>query len=193
MFVTTGLLLAWTLLAGETSDAATPAATALSGCEANGVPDYIRSFDCRLAKVVASGLERSETLRQLVGRVGCLKGIVYIEAQYYVRLQAGIVLPGALAHTVTNAGEYRILRLMVGPHSEDRAIVVLAHELQHAVEVLESDATTEAEIDRLFERIGVPGSTGIVETRAAREVGRAVARELLESRRRKSVGTVKLR
>jgi hypothetical protein len=118
-----GLLLAWTLFTCHASDAATPTATALGVCEA---PDYIRSFDCRLAKVIASGLERSKTFRQVVERVGCLQGIVYIDAQYYVQLQTGIVLPGALAHTVTKAGPYRILRVMVGPHSGNRPIAILA-------------------------------------------------------------------
>jgi hypothetical protein len=181
---TAGLLLAWTLFTCHASDAA------LGVCEVNGVPDYIRSFDCRLAKAIASGLERSKTFRQLVERVGCLQGIVYIEAQYYVRLQTGIVLPGALAHTVTKAGPYRILRVLVGPHSGDRPIVVLAHELQHAVEVLESDATTETEIDELFERIGVRASTGSVETLAARKVERAVARELSAAHGRESLRNV---
>jgi hypothetical protein len=174
------LLLAWTLLACD----AAPAATELGVCEANGVPEHIRPFDCRLAKIIASGLEHSETFRHVVERVGCLKGIVYIDARYYVQFRTGIVLRGALAHTVTNAGAYRILRVMVGPHSGDRPIVDLAHELQHAVEVLESDATTEAEIDQLFEHIGVRATTGFVDTRAAREVGGAVARELAAARRR---------
>jgi hypothetical protein len=175
---TAGLLLAWTLLACDASDAAPPpAATELGVCDANGVPEHIRSFDCRLAKIIASGLGRSETFRQVIERVGRLNGMVYIvDARYYVQSQT--VSSGALLHTAMKAGNYRILYLVVAPQSGDSLICVLARELQHAVEVLESDATTEAEIDQLFERISVHATTGVVDTPASLDVERAVAREL---------------
>jgi hypothetical protein len=61
----------------------------------------------------------------------------------------------------------------------DRPIFILAHELQHAIEVLEAPhVSTEHDVDQLFERIGFHASAGDVETQAALDVERAVRREL---------------
>ena len=71
----------------------------------------------------------------------------------------------------------------MAPESGDRSLITLGHELQHAIEVLEAnDVTTEAAVDRLFERIGIRVSAGVMETHAALDVERAVARELSASR-----------
>ena len=184
-----------TLIAGfgrvDANGATTPVATTPGVCEATAVPDWIRVSDCQLRKIVASGLERSETFRQVVERVGRLKGLVYIDCRYVVRPRTPRVLVGALMHTVTKAGPYRILHVMVGPHSGDRPLLVLAHELQHAVEVLESDATTEDEIDQLFERIGFHTlETELSETLAALDIERAVAKELSAAHKHERRGTV---
>jgi hypothetical protein len=59
------------------------------------------------------------------------------------------------------------------------------------VEVLETDATTEAEIDQLFERIGFHATTTrFVETLAALDVGSAVAPELSAAHGRESLRNV---
>lgn len=171
------LIPACTLMAVLTAAAANPL-TMRETCEAGVIPDQVRVADCGLAKAIASGLERSETLRKEVDRVGHLKGIVYLESRYFVQPRTRAVLSGALLHTVSQAGSRRILRVIVAPESGDRPILVVAHELQHAIEVLESDAMTEADIDQLFERIGTPAATGIVETQAALDVERTVGREL---------------
>ena len=59
----------------------------------------------------------------------------------------------------------------------------MAHELQHAIEVLEAtDVASEAAGGQLFERIGMHASAGVMETQAALDIGRAVARELSADR-----------
>jgi hypothetical protein len=169
------LAIAMTLAAGDYTLLAQTQACAVR----ETVPNQLRSFDCRTLAIVANGLARSTTFRQLIDRVGQLNGIVYIEDRYYVNGRTRRVLSGALSHQVTIAGAYRILYLIVAPESGDRRLVVMAHELQHAIEVLEAtDANTEAAIDQLFERIGTHTSAGVVETQAALAAEHAVVGEL---------------
>ena len=147
------------------------------------VPSQLRPLSCRTAAIVTNGLARSAAFRRLVDRVGDLNGIVYITDRYYVNSQTRRVLSGALSHSVTMAGAHRVLHLMVAPESGDRQLITMAHELQHAIEVLEaSDVATEAAVDQLFERIGVQVSAGVRETQAALDVERVVSRELSASR-----------
>jgi hypothetical protein len=160
--------------AGAQSD---PAPEACGAREA--VPLQLRPLDCRLAAATADGLERSATFRHLVERVGALNGIVYIHLKPYVNPQTKRELDGGLSHAVTTAGAHRLLHVMVGAGQGDRPIYILAHELQHAIEVLEaSDVSTENAVDQLFERIGTQVYAGAVETQAALDVERAVRREL---------------
>jgi hypothetical protein len=147
------------------------------------VPAQIRLLNGRTVPIVANGMMRSATLRRVIDRVGDLNGIVYTEDRYYVNGQTRRVLSGALSHQITKAGTYRILHVMVAPESGDRRLLTMAHELQHAIEVLEAPGVaTEAAVDDLFERIGTHTSAGVVETEAAFAIERAVARELLASR-----------
>jgi hypothetical protein len=153
------------------------------------VPYQLRPWDCRLAVIVANGMAKSATFRRLVDRVGELQGILYLKDGYYVNEQTGRrrVFSGGLSHRISMAGAYRVLHLMVAPESGDRPIITMAHELQHAVEVLEAtDVTTETGVDQLFDRIGIHAGAGITETQAALDVGIAVARELSTHRESRS-------
>jgi len=121
------------------------------------VPEHIRPLDCRVATIVAAGLARSEIFSDLVGRIGRLNGIVY-------------VMPGRV--------------FMVHARLAFERWTDASHDLarfpafQHAIEVLSSTASTEAEIDALFERIGIPVGHGVTETNAAITVQRTIGREL---------------
>src|SRR5262245_41516770 len=152
----------------------------LERCAVRGaVPVQPPPLDCRLAAAIADGLGRSATFRRLVERVGTLQGIVYIHLQPYVILDGRTVLNGALLHSVTTAGPHRVLHVIVNAGQGDRPIVILAHELQHAIEVLEAaDISTENAVDQLFERIGFRVYGGAVETQAALDVDDVVKREL---------------
>jgi hypothetical protein len=121
--------------------------------------------------------------RLLVERVGALNGIVYIHSSFYVSPQTKRLLSGALSHRIDTAGAYRVLHLIVAPASGDEPLVTIAHELQHVIEVLEEPSVqTEAAVDRLFERIGMHVSAGVMETQSALEVERVVRREVLAKR-----------
>lgn len=142
------------------------------------MPHHILTANCHMANAIAIGMARSETFRRLVERVQALNGVVYVNAKYFVQPFTNRLLEGALQHRVTEAGPYRLLFVTVAPRSGIRPIPTIAHELQHAVEVLESGATTERAIDQLFERIGVEVDPWTTETNAAILAQRAVAKEL---------------
>jgi hypothetical protein len=143
------------------------------------LPAQIGISDCRLARSVADGIQRSATLRKLVDRMGELKGRVYVTTAVSAAAGANRPLLGALSHKTVMAGEYCLLRVTVLHAYDDNAVATIAHELRHAVEVLENpEARTEADVDALFERIGQRVSAGIVETQAALDTEHRVAQEL---------------
>jgi hypothetical protein len=120
----------------------------------------------------------SLSFRRLVERVATLHGIVYLTAKQVLQSQTLRVIDGTLQHRVTVAGSYRLLYATVTPYSGLRPLPIIAHELQHVIEVLESNATSEREIDDLFDRIGVYTATRTVETAAALAVEETVKKEL---------------
>jgi hypothetical protein len=148
-------------------------------CPAAAVlPGHIRTNTCDMMDAIAVGMSDSPSFRRLVERVAALRGIVYVTAKQVVHAQSRRVIDGTLQHRLTVAGSYRLLYATVTPYSGLRPIPIIAHELQHAIEVLESNATSEREIDDLFERIGVHTAASTVETAAALAVQVAVAKEL---------------
>jgi hypothetical protein len=142
------------------------------------LPEHIRPDTCGMRRVIAVGMSDSPSFRRLVERVGTLHGIVYLTAKQVVQSQTLRVIDGTLQHRVTVAGSYRILYATVTPYSGLRPIPIIAHELQHAIEVLESNAASDREIDVLFERIGVYIATRRIETAAALAVEETVKKEL---------------
>ena len=145
---------------------------------AAAIPEHIRTTSCDMMRAVALGMSDSPSFRRLVERVATLHGIVYLTAKQVVQSDTRRVIDGTLQHRVTVAGSYRLLYATVTPYSGLRPTAIIAHELQHAIEVLESNATSERAIDELFQRIGVHSGALTSETAAARTVEVAVTREL---------------
>lgn len=148
------------------------------------LPTHIRTVDCEVSSAVAEGIRRSPLFRRLVERIDTMHGIVYIESRYVMTYPDSRPRVGALQHRVTVAGAYRLLRIVAAPQSGDAFISLLGHELRHAIEVLESDAATEQDIDRLYARIGAVAGNGATETSAALDAERAIRRELKANRKR---------
>ena len=147
------------------------------------LPSYIRVLDCPLAAAVAGGLDQSPTLRRQFERIAELHGIVYVATSAHVAVTRK-TLRGALSHQVGLSGPIRVLRITLVRDAGDRALGTFAHELRHAIEVLEHpEARSESAIDALFERIGEPVGYGAYETRAAITAQMTVLRELKEWRR----------
>jgi hypothetical protein len=137
--------------------------------------DHVRSTEPRILTLVERGIARSATFRRLIDTLNASDVIVYIEPK-----RNRCALGGYLTHRVVAGGATRYLRIAVEVHGgDDRLIGLVAHELQHAVEVAQSPARTSAAVVLLFERSSA-GETcgGCYETDAAIEIQEAVLGEL---------------
>ena len=106
----------------------------------------------------------------------------------YVQYGAELPTGRAVTRLATATPEHRYLRVILGAmtHPADRG-ALLAHELQHAVEIGRvPDVRDDDGMRRLFAEIGEdPNARFAFETAAAREIGARVLRELaMEARRR---------
>lgn len=139
---------------------------------------HVRAAEPRILALIDAGTTRSATFRRLIAALDESDVIVYIEPK--VTRQA---LGGYLAHNITTAGAYRYLHVAIETAgSEGRLIPLLAHELQHAIEVAQSpDARDSESLERVFGRLAVRfgcGGTSCSETQAAKDVERVVGDEL---------------
>jgi hypothetical protein len=165
------------LLAGTLMTIAT--ATRLLACDAV-LPQQVRILDCRLATAVAAAAGRSPMLNGLLNRIQHTDGLIFITPPPVTGQVTHLL--GGFSHNVSVAGSHRVLRIVVTGGSNDAEISIVGHELRHALEVLElSNATTEGQVDALYERIGWRTSGHTVETQAALDAGNTIARELQAS------------
>jgi hypothetical protein len=146
-------------------------------------PDHthVRATEPRILAFIETGIARSATFRQLVDALNQTNVIVYVE-----RKLRHDELGGYLDHNITSSGGFRYIRIRIEVAGREiRLISVLAHELQHAIEVAGSpDAGDAVTVGKLFERLGVEYQCGQVycfETRAAIRVEDAVSAELKAS------------
>lgn len=85
---------------------------------------------------------------------------------------------------MTRAGDFRYVRASISMDlTPDQMIATVAHELQHAVEVIEDDSVNdEQSLVALYRRIGQQSSSASPsrwETQAAQKTGFQVRRELV--------------
>lgn len=164
------MLWALMLVAGLTSGLQTPT-------DEGGVITRLRSVDPAIRATIDEGCRRSPTFATLVDYLERSSLVVYVEQ---VRtLRDG--MQGALLHG--GAGPQYLRVLLKRGMSLNRRVVVLAHELQHAVEVVEAGIAADAvEMDALFRQIGDERSPGgqrqRYETAAAVRVADTVAVDL---------------
>ena len=113
----------------------------------------IRPQDARITSVLQEGIARSATFRALVDRIEASNVIVYVGVDPLMKSS----LAGALTW-MTQAGDYRYLRASISTDlTSDQMIATLAHELQHAVEVIEDESVVdEKTLVALYKRIGQP-------------------------------------
>jgi hypothetical protein len=139
----------------------------------------LRPQDPRIRLVIQEGMARSETFRALVDRIEASNVIVYVAANPTLRP----TLLGALTW-MTRAGDFRYVRASIGVEQTfDQMVASVAHELQHAVEVIDDESVVdEKSLTALYKRIGQPskaaGPLGW-ETMAAQRMGTQVRRELV--------------
>ncbi|MEO7156846.1 MAG: hypothetical protein ABI039_04745 [Vicinamibacterales bacterium] len=148
---------------------------------APGSEARLRPQDARLTSLLRQGAARSTTFKALVDRIEASHVIVYVAINPLMK--AGLA---GMVTWMTRAGDYRYLRASISTDlTPDQMIATLAHELQHAVEVIEDESVTdEASLVALYRRIGrQSGSSGPMrwETVAAQETGFKVRRELVSA------------
>ena len=139
----------------------------------------LRPQDDRLRQLLSDGSERSATFKALVDRVEASKVIVYVAINPLMKPN----LSGMLTW-MARAGEFRYLRISINPDPvTDHMIATIAHELHHAVEVIEHETVSdESSLVALYQRIGEQSgrsSPSRWETVAAQRTGLQVRKELV--------------
>jgi hypothetical protein len=139
----------------------------------------IRSTDRRLRTLLEDGVRNSPTLRALVARLRASDVVVYVQCD-------GPAGPAGRLTFLSTAGGYRYVVVRLARFPRAQQIALLAHELQHAVEIADTPAIIDGpSLVREYRRIGFvnPGSQlpGIAfDTAAAVRAGRQVLRELMQ-------------
>ena len=134
----------------------------------------VRTADPTLAIAVRDGIRQSATFQRLAQQIATLKGIVYLEpGRCYESMRSCMFLD------VVSAGSFRMLFVRVDPLQEPLAVTEsVAHELQHAVEVLQApDVRTRVAMTSFYRRYGRRIS-GHFETDEALKVAETVRTEL---------------
>ena len=138
----------------------------------------VRTLEPEIRSLIEKGIARSETFRSLIATLAGTDVIVYIESRI---VREGLL--GSTSHRVVVSGPYRYVRVAIDPQGPDqRRIPVIAHELQHAIEIAQAPEVGRSETaDRLFARIGFRfgcSKPGCYETKGAITVERIVRDEL---------------
>jgi hypothetical protein len=138
---------------------------------------HVRSTEPRVLTLIDAGLARSGTFRRLVDSLNASDVIVYIDLKT-AREQLG----GYLAHNIVVAAGRRYLHVSIETQGSQRRLVsLLAHELQHAVEVAQAPDARDAEsLQRMFSQLAMKfgcGGTTCYETQAAKDVEYVVSKE----------------
>ena len=137
----------------------------------------VRPMHTRVGTLLATGMDRSATFRQLVRQIEESDVIVYIEARHDLR--SGV---GASMRFVTRSATDRFLRIQLNADYSDHTLVaLLGHELQHVVEVADQPAVQSADDLRAFyRRTGVRTGPDSFDSELARDTGYQVRAELIQ-------------
>jgi len=145
---------------------------------------HVRSTEPGIVTLIEAGILGSATFRGLIETLNESDVIVYIKLN-----RTRQALGGYLSHTIVAQGHYRYLSIgaeIAG--SRRRLVSLLAHELQHAVEVARAPEARDSEsLERLFSGLAVKfgcGGTSCFETQAAKDVEHSVHREFAMPRGR---------
>jgi len=163
----------------------------LAGCALSASPTFgsdaagVRSTSTEVVALIKDGADHSTSFSRLLEQIEASNGIVYVEFGHCALGH----LNGCLLPFVVPSTGGRYLRILVTPdktrESRDQLIALIAHELQHALEVLAHPEVVDVDsMLAMYSRIGVPlaGRSGY-ETSAAHAVQNAVFSELVAKRR----------
>jgi hypothetical protein len=162
-------------------------ATAPSASASTDDLSRVRSTDASILPLVREGMARSTTFRGLVEAIEQSNGIVYAE----FGICAFGRLNGCLLPFLEGSHGDRYLRVVLSADARrcdhDQLLALIAHELRHALEVLDHpEIVNAAGMEALYRRIGTPETGGLMgyETSTARAAGSAVMSELTTPRPR---------
>jgi hypothetical protein len=136
----------------------------------------VRSTNPHVTALIREGIRRSITFADLITRLGATDLIIYVErSRDLPRPLDGRVILLPITHN------QRYARAEIRPGlSVSEEIGVIAHELQHALEIARDRTVRTLEaMAALYRRIGIPArGAHSYDTTAAQEMGRTVRAEL---------------
>lgn len=138
----------------------------------------VKGLGEEFSSLIREGDRRSETFRAMVDEIQASNAVVMI--------QFGLCANGQFRSCVSHVGatgSTRTIRILVNPKlTMDRVIAMIAHELQHAVEIIRAGAANQEEVMALYRRISIgecaKGRSDRCETEAALAVEKQVLGEL---------------
>lgn len=139
----------------------------------------IRSTDRRLRSLLEEGVRTSPTLRALVARLHASDVVVYLQCE-------GPSAPDGRLTFVSAVGGQRYVVVRMARFPKSQQIAMMAHELQHAVEIAEHPAIVDQmSLVREYKRIGYSTQTGgqagmSFDTMAAVRAGQQVLKEMMQ-------------
>jgi hypothetical protein len=150
--------------------------------DSSGTSPRVRSTNATILDLLSEGASRSTTFCSLIDVINGSHDIVYVEYGY---CNFGRVNGCLLPYIVLSRTE-RYLRVQVTPDknrlSHDQRLAIIAHELQHAIEVIQHPEVVDLiTMEKMYQKIGKPLGHGMTEfeTSAARAAGDNVLTELL--------------
>jgi hypothetical protein len=150
--------------------------------------DRVRSNDTELSALIREAADRSPAFRHLKERIQVSDGLVYI-----VRGRCGHYVRACLAFWVGVAPPNRLLRVVVDyDKADEEAMATIAHELSHALEVLDEPSVRSGDDMFFFYRRNRSWQGGAFETQEAVDAGNTVRRELRKQRTREKPTVLEL-
>ena len=145
------------------------------GPAAGPVGPRVRGATPQMTRLIHEGVKRSRTFSSLVSALNQTDVIVYVQERR--DLPVGVDGQLTLA-TAANAQRYLRAQVLSGLGTSE-TIAIVAHELQHAVEIAQHTDVRDAEaLAALYRRIGITAHHGRYDTAAAQAAGSRVRAEL---------------
>jgi hypothetical protein len=154
---------------------------------ADAVAPRVRPIGPHMASLLARGYVASPTLARLIDALNHSDVIVHVEERRWTHARTV-----GETRLVVRAGGQRYLRVSIDMRlSDERAIALLGHELQHAWEIAQAPGVVDQEtLVRLYARIGHVAHRGAraaeADTRAAVRAADAVRAQLRAAGRGRS-------
>jgi hypothetical protein len=144
-------------------------------------PETLRCFDPSLMDLIQQGLARSGTLQNLADHLERAGMIVFISYNHQLP-----PMTAGRTRLIAAAAGWRYLMTELSDHyAKVDLLALLAHELQHAVEIADApEVVDEASLIAMYRRIGADTGRGALEgslwfeTQSAVDIGRRVFSEL---------------